>query len=141
MIVLVHRDSAAGDDAPLPRHFEVPDAATLGDLLLRAAKAHYLPPLPGGRATWLVEGERPLAVVTQEYRDPWPLATLATPLPEVAGRLPRPHLRFRFFGRRSPEDVFREFGGDPVRLPRSAWDASAEISWSEAFRRFMSSMR
>ncbi|GEM_PF-3257275 len=141
MTVLVHRESAGPEDGPRPRMFEIADDASLGDLLRLVAKSSYLPDLPGGRATWLFEGERPLAVATQEYREPWPLVALATPLSQVAGCLPRPHFRFRAFGKRSPEEIFREFGGDPVHLPREAWDASAEITWSEAFRRFFTPPR
>ena len=121
---------------PAPRRFDVPDTITLLDFLRRALDAGYLPALPGNRATWVVEGDRPLALATQEYRDPWPLLSVETRLIEVAGRLPRPHLLFRHLAEESPEAAFRRLGGDPVRLGRDAFKASREITWSDALREF-----
>lgn len=139
MHVLVQReDLRDADDAGSikVRRFEVSDAATVVDFLRRVRTSNLVPNLAGGRATWVVEGDRPLAVLTQEYREPWALVGANVRLVEVAGRLPRPHVGLRYFAQRSPEDVFREFGGDPVRLGREAFEASHEISWREAFESF-----
>ena len=114
---------------------------TVGDFLRRVHGARLLPLVTGGKATWIAEGDRPLAIVTQEYREPWLLVGPNARLVETAGRLPQPHLRLRYVGPRSPEDVFREYGGDPVRLGRGAFEASAEITWSEAFRMFFTHKR
>lgn len=138
MNVLVHRADTQDDAAqPIPRRFSVPDAIALLDFLRRVRDADYLPNLPGGRATWVAEGDLPLAVVTQEFLEPWPLLPAATPLVEVAGRLPRPHLWFRHLPGESPEEAFRRLGGDPVRLGRDAFKASREITWTAAVRDFL----
>ena len=142
MHVLVHRARAEDEaEAPLPRRFDVPDAITVLELLERVRDAGYLPSLPGGRATWVAEGERPLAVVTQEYLAPWTLVPAPTRLVEVAGRLPRPHLSFRHLAHRLPEDVYRSLGGDPVRLGRDAFKPSKEITWTAALRDFIAQGR
>ena len=142
MQVLVHRAPTEDDaQSPIPRRFDVPDAITVLDLLARVRDADYLPTLPGGRATWVAEGERPLAVVTQEYLEPWPLLPSATRVVEIAGRLPRPHLLFRHLPRQLPEDAYRSLGGDPVRLGRDAFKPSREITWAVALRDFVASGR
>ena len=107
----------------------------------RSRDAEYLPLLPGGRATWVVEGERPTAIMTQEYRDPWPLLAPGTKVVEVAGRLPHPHFFFRHLARQNPEEAYRRFGGDPVRLGRDAFKPSREISWTAAIRDFVAQGR
>ncbi len=139
MHVLVQREHTGtfGDaDALTARRYEVPDRMTVIEILHFVRDAHMLPAVEGGRATWVAEGERPLAVVTQEYLQPWMLARREATLVEMAGRLPKPHLLFRYFARRSPEDVFRQFGGDPVRLSQDDWKPSREITWTVALRDF-----
>ena len=143
MHVLVERDELPGGEVGIPRvrRFEAAEDATVVDFLRRARAANLLPNAPGGRATWLAVGDRPLAVITQEYREPWPLPGANVRLVEVAGRLPKPHLELRYFAQKPPEDVFRQFGGDPVRLGRAMFEASHEITWSEAFRQFFAPRR
>lgn len=143
MTIVVHREGvpSADDDPPRPKLFEAAEDVTLGELLPRIRQAQYLPPVPGGRATWIVEGERSLGLVMQEYREPWMLVGPGTRVVEIAGRLPRAHLTFRYRGQESPEDVLRELGGDPVRLSKEAWDASPDIPWQEALRRFLTPRR
>ena len=139
MIVLVHREAVCmGDDADTPhaKPFHVPERATLAEFLELLRGQGYLASIAGGKATWVCEGDVPLAVVTQEYREPWLLPGAARPVAEVAGTLPRPHFFFRYYAQEAPEEVYRRLGGDPVRLPKEAWEASREISWSEALRDF-----
>ena len=138
MNVLVQRIAVASFDAaePAPRRFNVPEAITVLDLLRRVRDADFLPSLPGSRATWVVEGNVPLALAMQEYREPWPLLSAETRFVAVAGRLPRPHLLFRHLEGESPESAFRRLGGDPVRLGRDAFKASKEITWAAALRDF-----
>ena len=138
MNVLVQRAAVTSFDSaePPPRRFSVPEGITVFEFLQRVRKADFLPNLPGNRATWLVEGEAPVALALQEYRDPWPLLPPDTRLTAVAGRLPRPHLYFRHLEGETPEVAFRRFGGDPVRLGRDAFKASKEITWTVALREF-----
>ena len=139
MHVLVQREhtGATGDASALTaRRYEVPDGVSVLDFLRFVRDAHMLPAVDGGRATWVAEGEGPLAVVTQEYRESWMLAPRDAPLVEVAGRLPRPHVLFRYLAQRAPEDAFRSLGGDPVRLTKDEWKPSREITWTVALRDF-----
>ena len=139
MNVLVERDSIGTHEAPgapRVRRFEVPPATTVLEFLERVRDAHVLPAAPGGRATWIAEGDRPLAILTQEYLAPWTLLPATTRLVEVAGALPRPHLLLRYLERENPEEAFRRLGGDPVRLGRDAFKPSREIDWPSALRDF-----
>lgn len=141
MIVLVHREGVCmGDDVDTPhaRPIHVPEGTTLTEFLHLLRRQDYFPSIAGGRATWVCEGDRPLAIVTQEYREPWPLTGGGRRVEEVAGTLPRPHFFFRYLAQESPEEAYRRLGGDPVRLPKEAWDASPDISWSDALRQFFS---
>jgi hypothetical protein len=139
MIVLVHREAVRGvdDSAPFAKAVHVPDSATLAEFLKMQSVREYLPAVDGGRATWVCDGDVPLAVVTQEYREPWLGPAANRPLIQLAGTLPNPHFSFRYLAQESPEDAFKSIGGDPVRLPKEAWEPSAEITWTDALRHLL----
>lgn len=140
MIVLVHREAVRGvdDSPPFAKAVHVPDSATLTEFLKMTSVREYLPAVDGGRATWICQGDVPLAVVTQEYREPWLAPVANRRLIELAGNLPNPHFSFRYLAQELPEDVYRTIGGDPVRLPREAWEPSVEITWTDALRHLLS---
>lgn len=144
MLVLVHREGVRGidGDSSIPgKAVLVHDRSKLSDLLRVVRGMNYLPAIDGGQATWVCEGAAPLAVVTQEYREAWLLPGADRRLEEVAGQLPHPHFLLRYLGHEIPEEAFRRYGGDPVRLPKEAWEPAVEISWSDALRRFLTPRR
>ncbi|MBO2450815.1 hypothetical protein J4573_27205 [Actinomadura barringtoniae] len=121
MNVTVNRSSvAAGDDA-IP-HDEVVEVApdvplskVVADLLAR----YYLATIVGGQATWILESDRPLAVVAQQWQRPRYLVDPDLPISsfEVDGR--GVSLMFRYWLQNDPDHVFDELaaGRRPPRRP------------------------
>lgn len=72
------RDSVhAGDDADAPhgRSLHLPDGLAVPELVLAVAADARLPGIAGGRATWGLASNVPLAVLAQE----WPAPRLVLP--------------------------------------------------------------
>ena len=73
MKAYVTRDSvSAGDDvhAPHARRFRIRAEFTVSDLVGQALQASQLPRINGGKATWGLSSNIPLAVAAQEWDGP-----------------------------------------------------------------------
>lgn len=84
----------AGDDAdtPHPRTVVPPSPLTLDEAIATIGASDYLARIFGGKATWVAYlGERPIAVVAQEWRAPEMLAH-EQPVPTGTVRL---HFAYR----------------------------------------------
>ena len=109
MPIVVWRDSVAmGDDADAPHELALPlpsdsSLAVVVDALLRA---RYLASIAGGRATWIVEGERALAVLAQQWDAPRWLVAPETAVSTVTRPAGRPHLELRYWCQADPERVY-----------------------------------
>jgi hypothetical protein len=107
--LVIWRDSvAAGDDADAPHEWllsAAPDAS-VADVVERIASAHYLASISGGEATWILEGDRPLAVVAQQWTEPRFLVDPALPVADLVSPSARPHVNARYWCQVSPELVF-----------------------------------
>ena len=98
-MLVVWRDSVAmGDDIDAPHELRLPAApdATVGDVVKRLLAANYLASVMGG-ATWIVEGERPLAVLAQRWKKARFLVPLETPVWTAARADGAPHLDVRYW--------------------------------------------
>jgi hypothetical protein len=81
----VERDSVcAGDDADAPheKHFRLSADATLADTISVIIGEKYLASIAGGMATWIVESNKSLAVVAQQWDSPRFLVDWTTPIVE-----------------------------------------------------------
>jgi hypothetical protein len=108
--VFLWRDSvAAGDDVDAPHEMalDLPPGSTVGALCSRLVTLDYLPSVSGGRATWILEGTRALAVFAQQWASPKFL--LAEDMPIAALLKPKgaPHLEFLYWCQVDPELVHR----------------------------------
>ena len=73
MTLSVERSSVcAGDDldAPHTESVRVPAEATLAEVLQIVRDNRYLAWISGGKATWIVESDRPIAVMAQQWSEP-----------------------------------------------------------------------
>jgi hypothetical protein len=114
----IWRDSvAAGDDADAPHEWRlaVDTDATVGSVVRTIQSARYLASIIGGKATWVVEGARPLAVVAQQWTEPRFLLDPATSIHEVVRAGGSPHLEVRYWIQVDPDRVFEELhAGRPL---------------------------
>jgi hypothetical protein len=109
---------AAGDDAvPHLLTIDVPPDRPLGEVVVGLVERHYLASIAGGRATWiLVTGDRPLAVLAQQWPEPRYLVDPAQPISAFG----TPHgvsLLFRYWLQHDPDVVYAELaaGREPPR--------------------------
>ena len=106
--LVIWRDSvAAGDDADAPHEWLLPTEsdASVADVVTRIASAGYLASISGGEATWIIQGDRPLAVVAQQWTEPRFIVDPALPIREVLNPSARPHVQARYWCQVSPDRV------------------------------------
>lgn len=91
----------------------VQEDATVSDVLLAMLQADYLPGIGGGRATWLVMGLKPVAVIAQQWTAPrW---LISPDLPVEVARDPSGQYDFwvHYGGDTDPEktcEIYRHSG-------------------------------
>jgi len=107
--LIVWRDSVcAGDDCDAPHELalSLPRESTLRQAAAQLLDVRYLASISGGKATWFLEGKRPLFVFAQQWTQP---RFLLPPDSRVASfMLPdgKPHLQFRYWCQVDPDRVF-----------------------------------
>jgi hypothetical protein len=105
----IWRDSvAAGDDADAPHEWILPvdPDAPVAEVVERIVSVRYLASIRTGQATWIVQGDRPLAVVAQQWTEPRFVVDPALPIRDVVDLSGRPHIEARYWLQVSPERVF-----------------------------------
>jgi hypothetical protein len=121
MRVVIWRDSVSmGDDVDAPREWklQVAEAASIGTVVEAVLRSHYLANIAGGRATWFVEGTRPIAVVAQQWAAPRWLVDAQLPLAAVVRPDGRPHVEVRYWCQTDPERVYQCLrDGSPLPEP------------------------
>ncbi|MEV4758931.1 hypothetical protein AB0J86_28080 [Micromonospora sp. NPDC049559] len=123
MIINVDRGSvAAGDDAlPHAQTIELSPETALADVVAHLRDRHFLAVIAGGKATWILVADRPLAVVAQQWEQPRFLVDPSRPIGSFAveGRVA---LMFRYWKQHDPDHVFEELaaGGCPYGFGQAA---------------------
>ena len=113
MKLYLTRDSVhAGDDgdAPHERNLAVPDRSTLDQVLAAVLAARYLPSISGGKATWSVTSNLPLAVVAEQWPAPRLLFLTDAQVRELDWQGDTLRLQFNYHAQAEPElvlDVLR----------------------------------
>jgi len=114
----VERDSvcAADDaDAPHARGFAFKGNESLAEALSAIIDTGYLPTIAYGKATSIVEADKPLAVVAQQWSLPEFLVDPATQLTDCLSGVDLEHLYFRYWCQADPRVVFdRLKAGQPL---------------------------
>ncbi len=117
MMIRVDRDSVAmGDDVrPHDETIDLPGETSLADVVAHLLERRFLASIASGRATWILVGDRPLAVVAQQWDEPRFLVDGSRPIRSFgAGGV---SLRFRYWKQHDPDGVFEELaaGREPER--------------------------
>jgi hypothetical protein len=109
MAEVVWRDSVAmGDDMDAPHEWAVaiPPEAPIRSLVSKILERKYLATIGGGRATWIVEGKRPVAVLAQQWRDARWLVEADSPIMTLRREGGRPDFKIRYWCQIDPEEVY-----------------------------------
>lgn len=108
MEINVDRGSvAAGDDVDAHLTvFDLPDDVSLAEAVARIVGSRFLASIMGGKATWVLEGGQPLAVVAQEWSEPRWLVDASLPVRAYGSSL-----FFRYLAQRDPAQVWRDLAG------------------------------
>jgi hypothetical protein len=119
LIIGVDRGSvAAGDDVlPHARSIDVPPETPLSDVVAGLLERRFLAMIAGGRATWILVADRPLAVVAQQWDEPRFLVDASGPISSFGDDGGRVSLMFRYWMQHDPDHVFAELaaGREPRR--------------------------
>lgn len=107
--LIIERDSVcAGDDCDAPHRvsIQVPSESTLAQVLDVIQSRGYLAQITGGRATWIVEADRPLAVMAQQWKTPKFLIASETRIAACQTNDGSRSLFFRYWCQVDPDRVF-----------------------------------
>ena len=107
--LIMWRDSvAAGDDGDAPHEMSVATApdATVSQAVHRLARSGYLASIIGGIATWIIQTDRPIAVVARQWTTPRFLVSPDASIWSVVNRSARPHVEARYWCQVDPDLVF-----------------------------------
>lgn len=106
--IIVWRDSvAAGDDfdAPHEKNITVSSDESIESTLEKALGEHYLPSIRGGKATWIVVGKKPLAVVAQQWSKPHYFVESNSRAGDLIEAANIPQLEFQYWCQVEPDEV------------------------------------
>src|SRR6476660_9684717 len=108
MMISVDRDSvAAGDDVDLHlTTVDLPEDTPLAEVVAHILGSRFLASIAGGKATWVLEGGHPLAVIAQEWPEPRFLVDASLPMRQYGSSL-----RFRYLAQRDPDQAWLTLGG------------------------------
>ena len=104
----IWRDSVcAGDDCDAPHELKLGVwDDTLRDVVNELLRKRYLASIEGGRATWILEASRPLAVLAQQWERPRFLVDAEAAVGKYISRGQPPELRLRYWCQTDPDKVF-----------------------------------
>lgn len=108
--IILTRDSvAAGDDSDAPHYLtiEVDVEDRIGDILSAVLALRYLPQISGGKATWSVASNEPLAIIAQEWASPMFICMPDYPNQGTRGFFNIEALHFNYHAQDSPETAFQ----------------------------------
>ena len=109
LALCIWRDSVClADDCEAPHELSLslPLDASLGHVTDQIIRRSYLASIAGGRATWILEARRPLAVFAQQWSQPRFLLSPDVRLTSIVDLAATPHLQFRYWCQVDPNIVF-----------------------------------
>lgn len=106
-----------GDDVlPHAESIDLPPDTSLADTVAYLVRRRYLACIAGGKATWILEADRPVAVVAQQWDEPRYLVDSSRPISSFGVEGSGVSLRFRYWMQHDPDHVFAELAAG--RQPR-----------------------
>jgi hypothetical protein len=96
----------AGDDCDAPHELNISVPRDVSARQVAERFGGYLPSIQGGKATWILEGRRPLAVFAQQWSEPQFLVAPELLFVSLVDLDATPHLQFRYWCQVDPERVF-----------------------------------
>ena len=109
-VVATRHDVHPGDD-PTLLEFTINEDSPAQDVIRRAADPGWLATIVGGKATWSVVSDGPLAVVAQQWSEPRYLPFLEDKWVKAVRRDGALRLHFNYHAQLSPDDVYRMLWG------------------------------
>ena len=106
--IIIWRDSvAAGDDVDAPHEIKimVENDESIETTLEKILATHYLASIQGGKATWIVVGKNPLAVIAQQWSKPHFLVTSSAHTEDLIEVTKKYQLEFRYWCQVEPNEV------------------------------------
>ena len=105
MKVYLSRDCVHASDDGEERTLAVPERSTLDQVLGAVLAARYLPSISGGKATWSVTSNLPLAVIAEQWPAPRGLFLTDSQVRALDWQGDTLRLRFNYHAQQDPEVV------------------------------------
>ena len=108
-IKLTRESVAMGDDIDAPHFFEIEIQSnwTILEILKSIIKSNYLPKIYGGKATWSVAINEPIAILSQEnFENPVLICLPDYPFHDTMGFVKIEHIHFNYHAQKKPEEVY-----------------------------------
>ena len=107
-INLTRESVSMADDINAP-HFlniEIHPIWTISEILKHILKLNYIPKVSGGKATWSVSINEPIAVLSQEnFENPMLICLTEYPYQETSGFVNIENIHFNYHSQKRPEEV------------------------------------
>lgn len=140
--MIIWRDSvAAGDDvfAPHEQKIKIEDDETIETTLEKIVASHYLPSIQGGKATWILVGKIPLAIVAQQWSTPHFLVKSGARTKDLIDLSHEWQVEFRYWGQAEPLEVIANIQQGKQLPDRYGRDKKKQTSLLERLRDYFSS--
>lgn len=85
------------------------DDATVSDVLLAMLRADFVPSIGGGRATWLLMGFKPVAVIAQQWTAPRWLVSPKLSVPVTRETSGQYDYWLHYGGDRDPDEMYEDY--------------------------------
>lgn len=108
-ITLTRASVAMGDDADAPhfKEIEIGRHWTILEILNHIMATNYLPTIGGGKATWSVSINGPIAVLSQEnFEIPLLICLPDYPYHGTKAFIDLTHIHFNYHAQKKPEEVY-----------------------------------
>lgn len=108
-IKLTRESVAMGDDTNAPHFLEIEIQSnwTILEILKHIVKLNYLPQINGGKATWSVAINEPIAVLSQEnFENPILICFQDYPYQETMGFVNIENIHFNYHAQKNPDEVY-----------------------------------
>ena len=107
-LIIVRDSVCAGDDCDAPHRvsIQIHLESTLAQVLEAIQNMGYLAQIDGGHATWIVESDRPLAVMAEQWKTPRFLIAFETRIAACQTSDGSRPLFFRYWCQVDPDRVF-----------------------------------
>jgi hypothetical protein len=115
-ICLQRASVSIGDDTDAPhiKELEVNDNTPIEETIKKIVHSGYLPKISGGKATWTVFSNVPIAVIAKQWQEPQMFSLISSQELDIQNKVLR--LFFNYHAQFDPDIVYEIFEGLQLKV-------------------------